>query len=254
MSMCASPISVSDAPADPITRLWRASRCGAAALQLRLLADLPREHGSLHDAIIAAVTWHLRARALLALGNLDAAGAEAAAALSAWDNAADAIAAVDPQFAVRAHAFHARLASRHLDAYRNFARRQLLELARTVRLKSETIPAEIAAMRGKAHFAAEALDRISKNWRAYLPTRLPGLRAVEMTAAHHYAAAGDEVRAQELRARAATISGVMSAYPEDEPESWSSRPNQEGLLRFAFAASRLPGSVEQHDSQWISKA
>jgi hypothetical protein len=252
--MCASPISASDVLADPINRLWRASRVDGAAEQAQLLDDVRRPDDFLEAAIVAAVARHLRARALLSMGKLEAAQAKASETLSAWDNVAAVIAAVDPQMTVRAHAFHARLASRHLDAYRDFARRQLLDLARTARLKSEIIPAEIAATLGDARFAAEALDRISKTWRADLAARLPGLRAVEMTAAKRYAAAGDEMRAQELRDRALTIFGVMSAYPEDAPESWPSQLNQEGLLRFAFAASRLPASFEEYNSQRIIKA
>lgn len=252
--MCASPISASDAPTDPISRLWRASRLDAAAEQTRLLADVQPPNDLLEAAIVAAVIRHLRARALLSMEQLDAAQAEASEALSVWDNVAAVIAAVDPQMTARAHAFHARLASRHLDIYRDFARRQLVELARTARLKTETIPAEIAATRGDTRFAAGVLDRISKAWRADLPARLPGLRAVELTAARHYAAAGNEARARELRARAATISGVMSAYPEDAPESWPSQPNQEALLRLAFAATRLPASFEEYNSQKAAKA
>ncbi len=252
--MCASPISASDAPADAINRLWQASRIDAVAVQLRLLADLPQLDDTLQAAVIAAVTWHLRARALLALGKREAARAEASTALSAWDNVAAAIATVDPQMVVRAHAFHARLASRHLDAYRDFARKQLLDLARCVRLKSLAILAEIAAGAGDLGAAAEGLDEISKNWRAALPVRLPGLRAVELAAADHFAAIGDAVRAQGLRDRAATISGVMSAYPQDTPDRWPGQPTQEGLLRFAFAAARLPASLEQISSQEITKA
>jgi hypothetical protein len=244
MSMCASPISASDAPVGPVNRLWQASRIATPAEQLRLLADFPRPDDPLQAAIVAAVTRHLRARALLSLAILDVAQAEASEALAAWDNVGAVIGAVDPQMAVRAHAFHARLASRHLGAYREFARRQLLELARTVRLKSETILAEIALARGDMHLAAEALQRISTAWRADLPMRLPGLRAVELAAAHHYAAIGDATRAQEMRDRAATITGVMSAYSEEAPETWPPQPSQEGLLRFAFAAARLPVSLD----------
>ena len=126
--MCASPISASDAPADPIGRLWRASRMAGPSEQLLMLAELPRASDPLQAAIIPAVARHLRARALLSLAMLDGAQAEASKGLSAWDGVAAAIGSVDPQMAVRAHAFHARLASRHLDAYRDFARRQLLEL------------------------------------------------------------------------------------------------------------------------------
>jgi hypothetical protein len=47
-----------------------------------------------------------------------------------------------------------------------------------------------------------------------------------------------------MQDRAATITGVMSAYPEDAPETWPPQPSQEGLLRFAFAAARLPASLD----------
>ena len=252
--MCASPISASDAPADAISRLWRASRTGKAAEQLRLLADLPREDGSLQCAIIAAVTRHLRSRALLALEKLEAAQAEASAALKAWNDVAAVIAAVDPRMVVRAHAFHARLASRHVDPYRDFARRQLLELAHAARLKSTAVGAEITVAKGDRRAAAAALNEISKAWRAHLPLRLPGLRAIELAAAEHYAAIGDTDHAQQARRGAATISGVMSAYPEDAPEHWLGHPTQEALLRFAFAATRLPESLDQISSQEITKA
>lgn len=251
--MCASRISASDAPVDAINLLWRVSRMDAPAEQARLLADVTETMDDpLQAAIIAAVTRHLRARALLSLAILDVAQAEASEALSGWDDVALVIGEVDPQMAVRAHAFHARLASRHLGAYRDFARRQLLELTRAARLKSETILAEIALARSDMRLAAETLQRISAIWRADLPVRLAGLRAVELAAAHHYAAIGDAARAQEMRDRAATIAGVMSAYPEDAPERWPPQPSQEGLLRFAFAASRLPASLD--GSQEITPA
>lgn len=246
--MYASPISASDTPADPINLLWRASRTGGAVEQLRLLADLPQRGDSLQAVTVTAVIRHLRARACLDLGELDMAQAEASEALAAWDHVAAVIAAVDPQMVLRAHAFHARLASRHVEAYRDFARRQLLELAHCARLKSETILAAIAASRGNAHAAAVALDRIATTWWADLPVRQPGLRAVELAAAAHYAATGDTARAQAMRDRAAKISGVMRAYPEDAPDSWPSQPAQEGLLRFAFAAARLPLLIEEYGS------
>jgi hypothetical protein len=251
--MCALPISASNAPVDAINLLWRVSRIDAPAELTRLLADVTSTMDDpLQAAIIAAVTRHLRSRALLSLAMLDVAQAEASEVLSDWDNVALVISAVDPQMAVRAHAFHARLASRHRGAYRDFARRQLLELVRAARLKSETILAEIALVRGDMRRAAGALQRISAIWRADLPVRLPGLRAVELAAAHHYAAIGDAARAQEMRDRAATITGLMSAYPEDAPESWPPQPSQEGLLRFAFAAARLPASLDI--SQEIAQA
>lgn len=252
--MCASPISASDTPADPLNLLWQASRTDASAEQLRLLVDVPRPGDPLQAAIVAAVIRHLRARALLSLGILDVAHAEASAVLSAWDSVTGAIAALDPQVAMRAHAFHARLTSRHLGAYRDFARRQLLELAGAARLKGETILAEIAAAQGDADLAARFLDRISQSWRAELPVRLPGLRLVELAAAHHYTAAGDDPRAREMEGRAATIAGVMSAYPEDAPESWPRQPAQEGLLRFAFAAARLPATFDGYISREITRA
>jgi hypothetical protein len=219
-----------------------------------MLIEVPQSGDLLQVAIVVAVMRHLRARALLSLAILDVAQAEASATLSAWNDVTDVIVAIDPQVAMRAHAFHARLASRHLDAYRDFARRQLLELAGATRLKSETILAEIAAAHGDAGLAARSLDRISQAWRAELPVRLPGLRAVELAAAHHYTAAGDDPHAREMEGRAATVAGVMSAYPEDAPESWPRQPAQEGLLRFAFAAARLPATLDGYISREIIKA
>src|SRR5262249_38815281 len=156
--------------------------------------------------------------------------------LPEWDRLAAEIAATDPKLVSRAHAFHARLASRHQAAYQAFARKQLLDLAGCARLKTEGLLAAIAAKEGDPHAAAVALDSISLAWRADLPARLPGLRAIELAGAGWYAASGDVTRAVQVAARAAAVSGVLSAYPEDAPTHWSKQPSQEDLLRFAFAA------------------
>lgn len=241
--MCASPISVSERIVDPINYLWQISRLPGTEHP-----DLPQDGSSavdgLDQAVVSAVTLHLCARAHLARTDHVAAREAASSSLAEWHRVTAEIAAVDPTLVSRAHAFHARLASRHQAAYRTFARKQLLDLAGCARLKTESLLAAIIAGEGDPHAAGVALDGISLVWRAGLPMRLPGLRAIELAAAGWFTASGDVIRANEASARAAMISGVFAAYPDDAPTRWPRCPSQEELLRFAFAATRLPGAIE----------
>ena len=241
--MCASPMSASDWAENPIDCLWRISRSPGADFP-----DVLQNPSSLADplerAVTGAVAGHLRARAHLARADYVAAVEAASFALPEWDQVTTEIAETDPELVSHAHAFHARLASRHQEAYRAFARKQLLDLAACARKKTESLLAAIAAGEGDPHAAAVALDDISLAWRAGLPGRLPGLRTIELAAAGWYSASGDAAHARQMAARAAAVSGVLSAYPEDAPEHWPKRPSQEELLRFAFAATRLPEAIE----------
>jgi len=241
--MCALPISASDWAEHPIDCLWRISRLPGAdhpdpSHEASALVDL------LERAVTKAVARHLCARAHLARADYAAAREAGSSALQEWDHLVAEIGATDPALVSRAHAFHARLASRHDAAYRAFARKQLLDLARCARLKTESLLAAIAAQEGDPHAAAVALDGISLAWRADLPVRLPGLRTIELAAAGWYRASGDMTRAEQALTRAATVSGVLAAYPEDAPTHWPRQPSQEELLRFAFAATRLPEAIE----------
>lgn len=240
--MCGSPISEFDGP-DPIDLLWRISRRPGAEHPGLPQDEFPHA-GGLARAVMQAVARHLWARSLLARGEHAPARAAGLSSIASWDDVTTEIALADPQMVARAHAFHAQLASRHSAAYRNFARGQLLGLARSARLKTESVVAAVAAADGDPHAAAVLLDDISRAWRAGLPVRLPGLRAIEVVAAAWYAASGDDTRAQDLAARAATVSGVLCAYPEDAPARWPDRLSQGNLLRFAFAATRLPDAME----------
>src|SRR5262249_48477975 len=195
--MCASPISASDLAEDPIDRLWRISRLPGAdhpdpSQNASSLAD------PLERAVTGAVALHLSARAHLARADYVSAREAGSATLPEWDRLAAEIAATDPKLVSRAHAFHARLASRHQAAYQAFARKQLADLAGCARLKTESLLAAIAAKEGDPHAAAVALDGISLAWRADLPARLPGLRAIELAAAGWYAASGDVTRAVQM--------------------------------------------------------
>jgi hypothetical protein len=241
--MCASPISASDRDCDPINRLWRISRLPGAR-HPGMPQDASSLAGTLERAATAAVAGHLAARCHLARTEHGAAREAASSALAGWDRVEAEIAAIEPELVARAHAFHARLASRHQLAYRAFARKQLLDLAACARLKTEGILAAVAATADDPLSGAAGLDGISRSWRKALPVRLPGLRAIECAAAAWYAVGGDIVRAEELAARAATVSGVLAAYPEEAPAHWPERPDQLTLLQFAFAAARLPEAVE----------
>jgi hypothetical protein len=241
--MCELPILGSDVT-DSIYRLWQISQMNAAADQLHLLNESTRPADNLLTrAVVLAVRQHLRARALLALRKFDAAREAATAAVSAWDQVAAEIAASDPQLVAQGHAFHARLADRNKSAFRNLARKQLTDLVRCARMKTQSIIAAIAAEIGDLGSAAEALDALAQAWRKDLPIRLPGLREIELAASFWYQVAGDVERADAARQRASSITGVLNPYPEDTPESWPSRPTQEQLLRLAFAVARLPRLV-----------
>lgn len=246
--MCASPTSASDRGDNPINLLWRISRLPGSDYRgvhhPGASEDLRSPGGALQQAVTSAVTQHLAARGHLAHGEHAAAREAAIFALENWYRVAAEIAAGDPPLVSRAHAFHARLASRHRAAYRTFARKQLLDLASCARLKTEALLAAVAAAEGDLRSAAASLDGISRAWRAGLPVRLPGLCAIELAASAWYGAVGDAVRAEEVAARAATISGVLSAYPEDAPAVWPEPLGQVDLLRFSFAAARLPEAVD----------
>jgi hypothetical protein len=208
--------------------------------------EAPAVEGTLEKAVIQAVAHHLRARNFARHEDHAAARKAARAALAAWRRAAAGLAAINPPTVTRAHAHHARLASRQGTAFRELARKQLLELAGCARLKTESVLATITAIEDRPHEAAARLDAISRNWRDDFPVRLPGLRSIELAAADWYRAGGDAVRAQVMAERAATVSGVLSAYPEDRPAQWSQRPGLEELMRFAFAACRLADPVEAY--------
>jgi hypothetical protein len=241
--MCASHISASDGAEDPIDCLWRISRLPGADHPATSQVE-PALGDALQRAVAGAVACHLRARASLARAGYVAAREAGSSALAKWGGLIAEIAQIDPALVSRAHAFHARLANRHHAAYREFARKQLLDLARCARLKTESLLAAITAGEGDPQAAAVALDGISLAWRADLPVRLPGLRAIELAAAGWYRTSGDLIQAEQMAARAATVSGVLSAYPEDAPSHWPKQPNQEELLRFAFAATRLSEAIE----------
>lgn len=239
--MCALPISASDWRDDPINCLWRMSRLPDCELP-----GSPAVDGTLEKAVVQAVAHHLRARTCARHKDHATARKAARAALAAWRRATAGLEAINPPTVVRAHAHHARLASRQGAAFRELARKQLLELAGCARLKTESVIAAIAAIEERPHEAATQLDAISRSWRSGLPIRLPGLRTIELAAADWYRAGGDVMRARVMAERAATVSGVLSAYPEDRPVEWSKQPGLEELLRFAFAACRLADPVEAY--------
>jgi hypothetical protein len=114
---------------------------------------------------------------------------------------------------------------------------QLLVLADLPRasdpLQAAIIPAVVRHLRARALLSLAILDGARAE-------ASMGLAAWDGVAA----AIGDAPRAQEMRGRAATIAGVMSAYAEDAPDDWPPHPSQEGLLRFAFAAARLPATLD----------
>jgi hypothetical protein len=241
--MCASPMSASDWHEDPVNCLWRISRLPGAE-SFDQPQDRPVDQDVLTQDALHAVAWHLCARGHLVREGYYAAREAASASLAAWHKVAREIAETNPRPVSRAHAFHARLASHHQAAYRALARKQLSDLAACARLKTEGLLAAVTAAEGDLHAAGDELDGISLAWRAGLPVRLPGLRAIELAAAAWYSASGDAGRAREAAARAATVTGVFSAYPEDAPADWPKRPSQQELLRFAFAATRLPEAIE----------
>jgi hypothetical protein len=197
----------------------------------------------LDRSVLEAVRLHLLALVALEAGDLPAAQAGLAQALEAWGGVDRAIENITPEMASRAHAFHARLASRHRATYGALARKELVDLAQGAKLKTECIGAAAIAADGDTRRAAETLAEIAGRWRRNVPIRLPGLRPIEMAAARWFEASDRPSRAKPLRGLALTISGRHAAYPEESPEAWPPVLRQEDLLRFAFAACRLPAAI-----------
>ncbi|QEX25227.1 hypothetical protein FRZ61_51740 [Hypericibacter adhaerens] len=234
---------------DVVGQLWAASLACSPALRCRLIDACVVPHiDGLKGHVLQAVSRHLRALAETDAGLVVAGRSNAEEAVNAWIALERAIATTNPELVPLAHAFHARLASRHQSAYGALARKQRLDLARCARLKTEALHAAALKAAGEGLAAAEALERISNQWRAGLPTRLPGLRAIELTGARWFSGEGREAFAAALLSRAETIAGVHAAYPEDAPVHWPPNPNQDELLRFAFAAARLPAAITAGES------
>jgi hypothetical protein len=201
------------------------------------------ESSELDRSVLDAVRLHLRSLVALEEGDLPDAVSGVTKTLAAWQGVEHAIECVSPEMAARAHAFHARLANRHQPAYGALARKALSDLAQAARCKTETIRAAAFAADGDKRGAAEALEQIATRWRRDIPLRLPGLRAIELTAARWFEASDCPSLAKPLRNLALTISGRHAAYLEESPDVWPAILRQEDLLRFAFAASRLPAVI-----------
>jgi hypothetical protein len=242
--MSGSPILESESLDAAVERLWQARLPGATAERRRLL-DLPNVAANALDRVVLeAVRLHLRSLIAVEEGDLPEARAGVTKALEAWQGVEQAIADVAPEMAARAHAFHARLASRNHAAYGALARKALSDLAQAAKLKTESIRAAVFAADGDQRSAAMVLGEISARWRRGVPIRLPGLRPIELAAARWFEASGSAILARTVRDLAQTISGRHAAYPDETPETWPPILRQEDLLRFAFAVSRLPSVIE----------
>jgi len=97
---------------------------------------------------LSAVVNHLLSIAAFRDGALLEAESRCHGALRHWGNVLDEIDVCIPKMAKRSHVFHARLASRNREYYRELARNTLRQLALCCRLKSAFIEAMIAAETG----------------------------------------------------------------------------------------------------------
>jgi len=229
-------------------RLWQARLPGASAERRRLLGLPPMPDATeLERSVFEAVRQHLMSLAALEDGELSDARSDVAQALVAWEGVERAIEGVSPEMASHAHAFHARLASHNRAAYGALARKALSDLAQGARLKTESILGAAFAASDEKRGAAQTLEKIAAQWRRDVPIRLPGLRPIELAAARWFEASDRPNSAKTLRNLAQTISGRHAAYPEESPEVWPPILRQENLLRFAFAASRLPAVIAAAD-------
>jgi hypothetical protein len=226
-----------------VKRLWRGRLPGAPAARRRLLGRAMPKASELDRSVLDAVRLHLCSLVALEEGDLRNAISGVSETLAAWQGVEQAIGNAAPEMAQRAHAFHARLASRHQAAFSAIARKTLADLAHGAMCKTESIHAAALAAEGDERGAAEALEKIAARWRHGIPIRLPGLRAIELTAARWFEAADCPSLAKPIRDSALTISGRRAAYPEESPKVWPPILYQEDLLRFAFAASRLPAVI-----------
>lgn len=243
MSTSVSPISESEID-QAVNRLWQTRLPGASAERRRLLGPQPLPGATeLERSVLEAVRLHLWSLAALEEGDLSEARSGVPKARGLWDSVERSIESVVPEMAARAHAFHARLASRHPAAYAALARKTLSDCAQGARLKTESIGAAVLAADGDQRGAAEALAEIAARWRRGIPIRLPGLRPIELAAARRFDLSDRPSSAKTLRNLARTICGRHAAYPEEAPQAWPPILRQEDLLRFAFAASRLPAVI-----------
>ena len=247
MNMSEPPISVSDIPKPPIDRLWQISRTpldAANADELSALGWLA-SHTELDAGycVAEAVRLHLAVLCAISSGRTGSVGTEAYRAVEMWAFASRRLGQEKAKLTTRSHAFHARLSSRHREAFEAFERERLLQWAEGARLKSQMIVAAIAFRSGKTAWAAEAAREIANRWRAAVPVRLPGLGDIERAAARWSAQTGSAEQSRLLADRAASLTGTLAPYPEDMPQHWPSDPNRESLLRFGFAATVLPEAI-----------
>jgi hypothetical protein len=247
--MSGSPTLESESLDAAVKRLWQARLPGATAERQRLLGPSMPEATELVRSVLDAVRLHLWSLVAVEEGDLPEARSGVTQALEAWQSVERAIEGVAPEMAARAHAFHARLASRNHAAYGALARKELFDLAQAAKLKTESIRAAACAADGDPRSAAVMLGEIAARWRRGVPIRLPGLRPIELAAARWFEATGSAILAKTVRDLAQTISGRHAAYPDESPETWPPILRQEDLLRFAFAASRLPSAIENGNEQ-----
>jgi len=160
--------------------------------------------------------------------------------VSAWDEVLDETEKDSATLTPRSHVFHLKLASKYADYYRSFERKALVEWVLGSRFKTESISAFALFASGDPGAASKKIDDISVRWRSRIPIRLPGLKVIEQLG-HAWAKLASDVQlANSFEARQQELSGVYAPYQEDDETVWTKPRRAEQIVRFGFAATRLP--------------
>jgi hypothetical protein len=242
MSMCVSPISVSEKVcSDPLCQLWAFSRSlGRPSCELSRVTeiDLSALRG-VERAVAVAVVAHLSTTAALAAGE-EAQAVERAGELEEhWDRVAAEVDAAPAVLAPKSHAFHMRLTSRNSEFFRAVQTRQQAQWFNAARFRSRFLGAAAQYGLGDADDALLRLKHLSDDWRAQISPRVPGLFLIERRAAMWAEASGRPDLAEFFGGRAGSLAGRNAPYPEDAPEVWAQPRSLEATLRFAVAATPL---------------
>lgn len=244
--MCVSHTLASEAPAaDVIERIWSvAQQIRSGNARLSVFPDAA-EADVIERPVARAVLLHLSSANLAISGGVADAECLANDAIAAWHDVAATNLAQAPAMAVRSHAFHMRLASRHGDFFRRVEHNALSQWVDAARLKSCFLRARLQFDRDPAQ-ALDAVLALADQWRATLSPRLGGLGEIEARAAAWAEELGHTDAAVLLKDRAAAMTGRNAPWAADGPEAWPKPRTHEGLLRFGMAATVIDWPTASH--------
>lgn len=198
------------------------------------------EPDSLETKVCVAVRQHLVATCGLSERSCSETEREVSETLSAWDQVLDEIERESATLTPRSHVFHLKLARKYADYYRSFERKALVDWVLGSRFKTEAISAFAQFASGDPGAASKEINEIALRWRNGVPIRLPGLKVIEQLGYQWAKLASDTQLASSFEARQQELSGVYAPYQEDDETVWTKPRRAQQIVRFGFAATRLP--------------